>query len=55
MPPGVIVVVCVDLLVVAVVWTVAVMLVVWVAVGPHLDLLPEMFSPRGLPLELVIW
>ena len=52
-------VVCVHVFVVGVAdvvpLTVAVMLVVWVVIGPCCDLLPEMFLPRGLPLELLIW
>ena len=40
--------VCVDVIVV--VLTVVATLVVWAAAGPHHDLLPEMYMPRGLPL-----
>ena len=59
MPLVVLGIVCVYVLVVGVAdvvaLTVVAMLVVWVVVGPHHDLLPEMFLPRGLPPELLIW
>ena len=41
--------------VVGVVLTVAAAPVAWSAAGPHGDLLPGMFLPRGLTLELLIW
>ena len=51
----VIVVGVVDMIVVWVIPTVTAMLVAWAAAGSCCDLLPEMFSPRGLPLDLLIW
>ena len=52
---GVLTAAYVDGVVVRVVLTVVAALVVWAAVGPHCDLLPKMFSPRGLPLELLTY
>ena len=37
-----------------VILTVAAMLIVWGVVGPPCDWQPEMFLPRGLPLELLV-
>ena len=55
MPFGMHVVGMVDVIVVWVALTVTVTLVGWAAIVPHHDQLPEMFSPRDQPLELLIW
>ena len=50
-----VIVVVYAVVVVGMVLTAVVVLLDWAAAGPHHDLLPGMFLPRGLPLELLIW